>query len=186
MRWSRATLFCLWLLATTGDARRLRNHSDSRQPTLKLRGGARPAANPPSSLVALREGQPFLPRLEKAVDAALSGIGLAATFAVMGMLGPKLGVNLVAPPMMASGIIFFSPLTPPNPKGFLSGTVGCASVSAALYSLVSSGAMGVPAAQGVAAGALLVWYKITGVIFPPAAVLCVLMAGVPSGTGFRT
>jgi len=54
-------------------------------------------------------------------------------------------------------------------------------VSAALLSMLSKSISPV-AAQGCAAGALLVWYKATGVIFPPAAVLCVLMAGVPSGT----
>ena len=47
---------------------------------------------------------------------------------------------------------------------------------------ILSGSMSAPAAEGAAAGALLVWYKATGCILPPAAVLCVLMAGLPAGT----
>ena len=35
-------------------------------------------------------------------------------------------------------------------------------------------------AQGAAAASLLVWYKALGIVFPPAAVLCVLMAGADS------
>ena len=108
-------------------------------------------------------------------------LGLAGSFALLGALEPKLGIKLFVPPMMASGLIFFSPATPPSPRGFLVGTIGCASISAALLSLLS-GVVTPVAAQGCAAGALLVWYKATGCIFPPAAVLCVLMAGVPLGT----
>eukprot|EP00322_Chrysochromulina_rotalis_P015276 CAMPEP_0115858626 /NCGR_PEP_ID=MMETSP0287-20121206/16196_1 /TAXON_ID=412157 /ORGANISM="Chrysochromulina rotalis, Strain UIO044" /LENGTH=218 /DNA_ID=CAMNT_0003312899 /DNA_START=54 /DNA_END=710 /DNA_ORIENTATION=+ len=92
----------------------------------------------------------------------------------MGALEPRLGVKLLVPPMMASGIIFFSGATPPSPKGFLSGTFGCATASLAVLTLLS-GRMSVAAAQGAAAGTLLVWYKATNCIFPPAAVLSVLM-----------
>ena len=119
--------------------------------------------------------------MDKFVDTALASLGLAGTFSLMGLLEPRLGVKLFVPPMMASGIIFFSPATPPNPKGFISGTIGCASVSAAVLSVLSSLSLPATAAQGCAAGALLAWYKATGCIFPPAAVLCVLMAGVPTG-----
>ena len=45
-----------------------------------------------------------------------------------------------------------------------------------VFSLLS-GAVSPAAASGAAAGALLVWYKATECIFPPAAVVCVLMAG---------
>lgn len=147
---------------------------------LALRGGATDAKQkkPSSLLVAMKLPQ-F--QLDKVVDTCIAGLGLTATFALMGALEPRLGVKLFVPPMMASGLIFFSPATPPSPKGFISGTIGCASVSAAVLSLLS-GTMSGPAAQGAAAGALLVWYKATGCIFPPAAVLCVLMSGLPAGT----
>ena len=114
--------------------------------------------------------------MPKAIDSLLAGLGLAGSFALMGALEPKLGVKLVVPPMMASGIIFFSASMPPSPKGFLSGTIGCATVSAMVYEFLK-GRMSLSAAQGAAAGCLLVWYKATSCIFPPNAVLCTLMAG---------
>lgn len=117
-----------------------------------------------------------LPPLDKVVDACLAGLGLAGSCALLGVMEPRFGVKLFVPPMMASGILFFSPVKPPSPKGILSGTVGCASVSAVVFSLLS-GAVSPAAASGAAAGALLMWYKATECIFPPAAVVCVLMAG---------
>jgi CBS-domain-containing membrane protein len=122
-----------------------------------------------------------VPDAAKAADAVLAGLGLAGTMALMGAVEPKIGMKLFVPPMMASGVIFFSPNTPPSPKGFLSGTTGCASVSFGLLSLLKGAGVSPVAAQGCAAGALLVWYKATSCVFPPAAVLCVLMSGVPAG-----
>jgi len=120
----------------------------------------------------------------------LAGAGLAGSFALIGALEAKIGVKLFVPPMMASGIIFFSPATPPSPKGFLSGTLGCASVCASVFTLLTGMAGVSPAAaHGAAAGALLMWYKATNCVFPPAAVLCVLMSGVttsPLGFVART
>ena len=131
-------------------------------------------------LIAQGPGKGFkLPKLDKIVDTVLAGAGVAGTFAIMGAIEAKFpGVKLFVPPMMASGIIFFSPATPPSPKGFISGTIGCASLSAAVLSFFT-GVAGVSpvAAQGAAAGALLMWYKATACIFPPAAVLCVIMSG---------
>ena len=141
---------------------------------------------PPTPLLALRGGVSDrkalvlkgsgLPPLDKVVDACLAGLGLAGSCALLGVMEPRFGVKLFVPPMMASGILFFSPVKPPSPKGMLSGTVGCASVSAVVFSLLS-GAVSPAAASGAAAGALLMWYKATECIFPPAAVVCVLMAG---------
>ena len=141
---------------------------------------------PPTPLLALRGGVSDrkalvlkgsgLPPLDKVVDACLAGLGLAGSCALLGVMEPRFGVKLFVPPMMASGILFFSPVKPPSPKGILSGTVGCASVSAVVFSLLS-GAVSPAAASGAAAGALLMWYKATECIFPPAAVVCVLMAG---------
>ena len=138
-------------------------------PLLALRGGA----NDRKALVLKGSG---LPPLDKVVDACLAGLGLAGSCALLGVMEPRFGVKLFVPPMMASGILFFSPVKPPSPKGILSGTVGCASVSAAVFTLLS-GAVSPAAASGAAAGALLMWYKATECIFPPAAVVCVLMAG---------
>ena len=144
-------------------------------PLLALRGGA----NDRKPLVLKKSG---LPPLDKIVDACLAGLGLASSCALLGALEPRFGVKLFVPPMMASGILFFSPVKPPSPKGLLSGTIGCASVSAVVLSLLS-GAVSPAAASGAAAGALLVWYKATECIFPPAAVVCILMAGQASEAG---
>ena len=94
----------------------------------------------------------------------------------MAVLEPRLGIKLFAAPMMASGIIFFSPPSPPDPTGFLVGTAGAATVAAASLTAASYLGLGAPVGAGAAAGALLMWYKATGTIFPPAAVLCMLMA----------
>lgn len=127
------------------------------------------AVAPERRLSALARGLP------QCVDALLAGLGLAATLTLMGALEQRCGIKLFVPPMMASGIIFFAGAAPPNPKGFLAGTLGCGSASYALLRLLG-GVVPPVAAQGCAAGALLVWYKCTKCLFPPAAVLCVLMA----------
>jgi hypothetical protein len=106
----------------------------------------------------------------RAADAALAGLGLFGGLAALGLLEPLLGLKLFAPPMMASGIIFFAGPTPPSPKGFLSGTLCSATLSFGMLALLSP-LLPPAAAQGAAAGTLLVWYKATGAIFPPAAVL---------------
>ena len=156
-------------------------------PYLVLRGGDN-AGKDKALLVAQQPSKRFLslPPIDKLVDTVMAGVGLAGTFAVMGALEAKFsGVKLFVPPMMASGIIFFSPATPPSPKGFVSGTIGCSSLSAAVLSLFNGMSSVSPvAAQGAAAGALLMWYKATNSIFPPAAVLCVLMSGQASSLSF--
>ena len=161
---------------------------------LALRGGTKDKEIVPSterrSNMLLAQKMPKMPPLAKVVDTVLAGAGLAGTFALIGALEAKVGCKLFVAPMMASGIIFFSPANPPSPRGFLSGTVGCASVCASVFTLLTGMAGVSPAAaHGAAAGALLMWYKATNCIFPPAAVLCVLMSGVttsPLGFVART
>jgi len=157
---------------------------------LALRGGSEDKELIPApvegrrSNMLIAQKMPKLPPLAKVVDTVLAGSGLAGTFALMGALEGKFaGVKLFVPPMMASGIIFFSPANPPSPRGFLSGTVGCASVCAGVFTLLTGMAGVSPAAaSGCAAGALLMWYKATNCIFPPAAVLCVLMSGMTTSS----
>lgn len=105
-----------------------------------------------------------------AADAALAGAGLFGAIAGLGLLEAATGLPLFAPPMMASGIIFFAGQSPPHPKGFLSGTLCSATLSLGALALLSPILPPIPA-QGAAAGILLCWYKSTGSIFPPAAVL---------------
>jgi hypothetical protein len=116
------------------------------------------------------------------VDISLAGLGLAGSIGMLGFLETILGAKLFLPPMMASGIIFFFPDKPPNPSGFISGTIGCASLSATILFLFTSWGVATVAAQGAAAGTLLIWYRATRTLFPPAAVLCVLMLAAPTGS----
>lgn len=123
---------------------------------------AAPSSQPPRAL---------LPSLgPKAADTFLAGLGLAAGCSVLGLLQPIVGFPLFAPPMMASGVIFFYGPEPPSPKGFLGGTLCSATLSLGTLSALSRIAPPV-VAQGAAAGMLLMWYKATSAVFPPAAVL---------------
>lgn len=119
----------------------------------------------------VRQKDSFLPTAgPKAVDALIAGAGLFASISLLGLLEPLCGVPLFAPPMMASGIIFFGPTSPPSPTGFLMGTFCSATVSLAVLTAVSP-VFRPAAAQGAAAGALLCFFKATSTIFPPTAVL---------------
>ena len=125
--------------------------------------------------------QTLLPALgPKAADTMLAGTGLFAGCSMLGVFELVLGVRLFAPPMMASGIIFFCNTSPPHPQGFLSGTLCSATLSFGVLTLASP-IMPPVAAQGAAAGTLLVWYKATNALFPPAAVLAGLLATAASG-----
>ena len=119
---------------------------------------------------------PEAPKLtSRNADIALAGLGLAGSIALLGVLQDAVGVKLFVPPMMASGIIFFSGPAPPNPKGFLFGTLCSCTLSVGLILLLQEYIPPV-AADGVSAGVLLVWYKASGAMFPPAAVLAGTLA----------
>jgi hypothetical protein len=55
----------------------------------------------------------------RVLDAVVAGLGLGGSLALLGGLGPLLGVELYARSMMAGGIIFFAPGAPPGPGAFL-------------------------------------------------------------------
>ena len=119
---------------------------------------------------------PEAPKLTpRNADIALAGIGLAGSIALLGGLQDAMGIKLFVPPMMASGIIFFAGPTPPNPKGFLFGTLCSCTLSVALIIFLREYIPPI-AADGVSAGVLLVWYKASGAMFPPAAVLAGTLA----------
>jgi len=107
----------------------------------------------------------------KMADLILSAIGLWLGCTVLGICEVIFeGVSFFAPPMMASGIIFFAGPAPPSPKPFLLGTLGSATLSFGAL-LLTKDMLPDIAHQGLAAGVLLVWYKATNVLFPPAVVL---------------
>lgn len=120
---------------------------------------------------------PLLPGfgVVKLVDSVLAGIGLWFGVAMLGLMEPVVGLTLFAPPMMASGIIFSIGPSPPSPKGFISGTICSATFSflvlACLKGVTPVGLDHGDIAQGAAAGAMLVWYKLSATVFPPAVIL---------------
>lgn len=109
------------------------------------------------------------------LDSFLAGLGLWFGCAVLGVAERHVGVPLFAPPMMASGIIFSFGLTPPHPKGFISGTFCSATFSLLVYACIRgvTPADDDPSvvAMGAAAGAMVFWYKLSATVFPPAVVL---------------
>lgn len=115
------------------------------------------------------------------VDTSLAGVGLFGSISLLGLLEPHVGA-LFAPPMLASGIVFFISAEPPHPKGFLSGTVCSATISFGVLSLLSPHVC-VASAHGGAAASLLMWYKVTGSIFPPAGVLAGLLLSTSAASG---
>ena len=92
-------------------------------------------------------------KLGKGIDAALAGLGLFGSLALMSLLEPIVGVKLFAAPMMASGIIFFSPASPPNPFGFLVATTGSATVAAGALAMMSARSLPAAASAGAATAA---------------------------------
>lgn len=102
-----------------------------------------------------------LPDATKAVDTLLAGIGLFASIALLGWVQDTFHVQAFVPAMMASGIIFFAGPAPPDPRGFLSGTLCSATLSAFLLYTLDE-VLPPVAADGASAALLLVWYKTVG------------------------
>ncbi len=199
IEWVRSRHFDSRLGPQTPTSATRKTAAPPTRPILALRGGAdrRSKSERRRRAVVTQEDSFFarfgevslpsfdtLPSRSRVVDALLAGVGLAGSFAAMGALEQKLSCKLVVAPMLASGIIFFSPATPPSPKGILSGTIGCATLSATVLTLLSN-RVSVATAQGCAAASLLMWYKATSSIFPPASALCLLMNGGPSAASFK-
>ena len=166
------------------------------RPSILRKDGRLDGVRPQQQLVSLRGGfgggslsalQSQLklpaPSYEKIADGAVAGLGVVLSFAAIEALQQAFGLSLIVAPMMASTIILFTAAAPPNPKGLLLGTLGCSTLSAAFNSLASA-AFSPAVGMGAAAAALMLWFKMTGCIFPPTAVLCMLMMGKPSPYSF--
>eukprot|EP00930_Biecheleria_cincta_P047303 TRINITY_DN32765_c0_g1_i1.p1 TRINITY_DN32765_c0_g1~~TRINITY_DN32765_c0_g1_i1.p1 ORF type:complete len:425 (-),score=53.78 TRINITY_DN32765_c0_g1_i1:120-1394(-) len=109
-------------------------------------------------------------RIVRVTDAALAGVGLWSIISALSKLQERYfdaQHPLFMPSMLASGIIFFAAPAPPPPTPFLFGTLYSATVSLAVFGLMKK-FLNKIAADGAAAGALLISYKLSGVIFPPA------------------
>eukprot|EP00927_Polykrikos_kofoidii_P011124 TRINITY_DN14696_c0_g1_i1.p1 TRINITY_DN14696_c0_g1~~TRINITY_DN14696_c0_g1_i1.p1 ORF type:complete len:416 (-),score=70.17 TRINITY_DN14696_c0_g1_i1:90-1292(-) len=141
------------------------------------------ARGDPSSVrearVVPNELRSFLPSLVvRAADSAIAGIGLWSSISALGALQAHVSDSdhpLFMGSMMASGIIFFVGPTPPPPNPFLVGTLSSATVSLGVFFVLEKFLHPI-AASGGAASALLIMYKSTGVVFPPAVALFGQMA----------
>jgi hypothetical protein len=110
------------------------------------------------------------------LDAVIGSMGVMAAMCTIPFLESFFGVGLYARSMMASAVIFFAPLKgPPHCQSFLYGTFMSGTLGVLIYNLFEVGGMHVPVSAGIATGILLLWYKLTNSMFPPAAALCALI-----------
>lgn len=134
-------------------------------------GGVLLARQNAESSTGSQDDKSLLPsRMLRMTDAALAGIGLWSVISALSKLQERYSDAqhpLFMTSMLASGIIFFAAPSPPPPTPFLVGTLCSATVSLAVLGVMKKFFSKV-VANGAAAGALLISYKLSGVMFPPA------------------
>ena len=116
------------------------------------------------SLEAIKRSAP------KLVDTALAALGAGFGLAALAVLQDKLKVDLYAPPMAASAVLLFAGMTPPPVVNVLGGTAGAAACGVAALQLFGSSTT----VRCVAAASTLIWFKMSGTFYPPAAALAVI------------
>lgn len=119
----------------------------------------------------------------KVVDAVIAGIGLSLGVLMLCCLDMSglFNFQVFAPPMLASGIIFFGGPHPPPPAAFLTCTAGSFVVGLLLNQFGMQASLVI---QCVAAGSLLFFKKVSGSFFPPTVALAAFLA--QSGQGGHT
>lgn len=139
---------------------------------LRLRGGEAAATSGRSyswpqtyhSLQAIKKNAP------KLVDTALAALGAGLGLAALAVLQDKLGQPLYAPPMAASAVLLFAGLTPPPAVNVFAGTAGAAACGVAALRLFGSSMT----VRCFATASTLIWFKLSGTFYPPAAALAVI------------
>ena len=106
-------------LHSPGSSSLYRGPWGTRAVTLVAKGATVQPLSPAEKVKQFFKNKVDVPKI---VDSLIAGVGLFATISAMGFLEKKMGIKLFVPPMMASGIIFFAPMSTPDPFGFLSGT----------------------------------------------------------------
>eukprot|EP00747_Dinoflagellata_sp_TGD_P082534 gnl/TRDRNA2_/TRDRNA2_161734_c0_seq2.p1 gnl/TRDRNA2_/TRDRNA2_161734_c0~~gnl/TRDRNA2_/TRDRNA2_161734_c0_seq2.p1 ORF type:complete len:380 (+),score=57.14 gnl/TRDRNA2_/TRDRNA2_161734_c0_seq2:85-1140(+) len=111
----------------------------------------------------------------KLLDASIAAVFMAVS--VMVLYGLEVSgwipFDLFAPPMLASSIIFFGGTHPPPPAAFMVGTTGAFVFGTLVNQLGASGSVVV---QCVAAGLLLLFFKMSGSFFVPTVGLAAFIA----------
>ena len=113
------------------------------------------------------------------LDSSVAAAGLATSISTLCLLQNIVGFKLFVPPMMASAVIFFTAPKPPPLNGFLVGTLAGVTVCDATFETLPD-----EIKYGIAGGVLLLFYKFTNSIFPPAVIIPVLIAqngGISAG-----
>ena len=111
------------------------------------------------------------PNLPKTVDTMFCALGLCLSLTSLLIAEEVSGLRLYSLSMSASGIIFFAPTSPPQLHGFVVGTACGATLSWCLFTVLPF-----RFACGLAAASVLLAFKTFNVIFPPTAVLGVLIS----------
>ena len=121
----------------------------------------------------------------KVVDTALGAVGLFLAVAALGYLELTTGTKkFFAPPMLASGMIFFAGPEPPNPKSFLYGTLAAATLCIGTLAVLTFEHIPPTVASAAVAAVLLAFYKSTSTMFPPIVSLAgLLLTHTPDGQG---
>jgi hypothetical protein len=111
--------------------------------------------------------------LPDVADTALAALGAGAGLAFVNFLDGISPVKLYSGPLASSAILIFANLKPPPVKNVLIGTAGPA-LGSVLCNTLFSQFLPTVVTRSVAVGISLVFFKITGFFFPPAAAIAAL------------
>ena len=137
-------------------------------------------ARAPTMAIATPDG-PDKPSVDvpKTVDVAVAAIGAGLSILALNVAEQKLGVRLYAPPLAASSIIIFSGITPPSAKNVFVGTLGAAAFALCLEEFFGASATAIELGRAAAVAGSLIWFKSSGLTFPPAAAMAVVYLDSP-------
>ena len=102
-----------------------------------------------------------------ATDTAIAACGATFGFWSISQLESLTGIPFYAGTFASSTMIIFSGVKPPPPRNIFLGTLGGASAAVAVCTLLGDGEL----ARSVAVGLSLVWFKVSGTVYPPGAAL---------------
>jgi len=110
----------------------------------------------------------------KLVDTMVAALGAGATIAGLAAAAASTGLAMYAPPLAASAVLCWAGARPPTLRAVILGSAGATSVAVALSQAAAH--LGLPSAllPPTAVAVSLVWFKLGGAFFPPAAALAAL------------
>ena len=117
-------------------------------------------------------------KLPACVDGIITAAGLTSAIFIVKVLDAAQPGRWFTPPMLSSSILFFAGPEPPPTTGFAIAVAGAAVVGLVGQSLhLKSTTL-----AALSVGTHLVWCRVAGVFYAPAAVLAAQMGSAPVGT----